>query len=60
MVCFAIEFGSDNFLRMNRDWGDKCNVISNGTIITKFSGIILNLTHFMGHKLSGSVYDVIS
>ena len=61
MVCFAIEFGSGNFLRMNYTlWGDKCNVISNGTIISKFSGIILNLTYFMGHKLSGSVCDIIS
>ena len=60
MVNFVIEFDFGNFLRMNRDQGDKCNVISNGTNITKFSGIILNLTYFMGHKLSGSVYDVIS
>ena len=45
-------------MRMNRDSEDKCNAILNGTVITNVSGIILNLTCFMGHKLSGSVRDV--
>ena len=58
MVNFVIEVDFGNFLRMNRDKGDKCNAISNGIIITKFNGIILKLTYFMGHKLSGSVYDI--